>query len=307
MPTRRAILLTLCAMVTLTARAPAAIFEWVPVDPSGTFNAQTGRWEVILPNGGGVTVTLKLRLSGWDPGMDGDPLLGAFQAMMDEAGLLGTNAQPRRPGVDLLPLGWPDAPEFGAFQAIDVCFGGTLDGQPCSKTLGGPFYTPAECSNAGGQNFCAPNTNFVLYLLDPIASVSTPSLNAYSWGAAIGVNAASGKADMGDTYYGGTLILDVPADASSAYTIGFNTNPDLTFMNDDSAGAISSPLLIAATISVEGGPCCDTLADFALFQNCFTGFDIELIPTDCRRFDFNNDNQIDWDDLITFEQLLTGP
>lgn len=306
MPTQRALLLMLCAIVAITARAPAAIFEWVPVDPAGAFNAQTGHWEVILPDGGGVTVTLELRLSGWDADMNGDPMLGAFQAMMDESGLLGMNAQPRRPGVDLLPLGWPDAPEFGAFQATEVCFGGTLDGQPCSAAGGGPFYTPAECLDAEGQPFCAPNIDFVLFGLDPIASVSTPSLNGYSWGAAIGVNAAEGKADTGDTYYGGTLILDVPADAASAYTIGFNTNPNLTFMNDDSAGAIPFPLLIAATIIVEGGPCCDTLADFALFQNCFTGFDIELIPADCRRFDFNNDNQIDWDDLKIFEQLLAG-
>ena len=67
-----------CLTLICTYSAHAAEFEWIPVSATGT---HTINGNTIVLVGGGQQVTLELHMSGWDPNMDSDPLLGAFQAI----------------------------------------------------------------------------------------------------------------------------------------------------------------------------------------------------------------------------------
>ena len=75
----------LCYCLTLicTYSGHAAEFEWVPVSATGV-HAINGN--TIVLTGGGQQVSIDLRISGWDPDLNNDPLLGAFQATIDSDG-----------------------------------------------------------------------------------------------------------------------------------------------------------------------------------------------------------------------------
>ena len=62
-----------------------------------------------------------------------------------------------------------------------------------------------------------------------IEAVSTVALD-YVWGATL---LFGGKADDGQTYYLGTLILEIPANADGTYLIDFVDDNTKTFMKDD--------------------------------------------------------------------------
>lgn len=85
----------------LSVSSFGAEYAWVPVGASGGF---TLNGDEIVLQGPNQTVTLELRLSGWDPGLTGSPELGPWQATVNATGYLGVNATPPS-GVDLLPVG----------------------------------------------------------------------------------------------------------------------------------------------------------------------------------------------------------
>ncbi len=69
---------------------------------------------------------------------------------------------------------------------------------------------------------------------------------------------------------------------------------------------------IWATLPVEGNGDDDSdgdvdLADFAAFQQCFSGANAEWIPAACAPADIDGDGDVDHDDLVGFTLLLTGP
>ena len=66
----------------------------------------------LILTGTGQEVTLNLEMSEWDPEQDNNPLLGAFQATVDSSGYTSGS------GTALIPLGWPNSPELGAFQIL---------------------------------------------------------------------------------------------------------------------------------------------------------------------------------------------
>ncbi|MBN1514921.1 MAG: agmatine deiminase family protein, partial [Phycisphaerae bacterium] len=69
---------------------------------------------------------------------------------------------------------------------------------------------------------------------------------------------------------------------------------------------------IWAAAPAEGDGDCDSdgnvdLADFAAFQQCFSGPDAEWIPAACAPVDLDADADVDHEDVALFTALLTGP
>ncbi|MBU0717870.1 MAG: hypothetical protein KJ749_06435, partial [Planctomycetes bacterium] len=220
----------------VTATTRGAEFVLTPTEASGGYTIVGD--EIILDDGG-QTVTFEIRMSGWDPDLDGSPRLGAFQASMDSSGYFGVNAVPPNPDpdVDLNPLGWPDDGAQGGFQILKRCtIGGTPDinGTACRLT--------PDCPS--GES-CVDNPDWVFAGLNYIAAVATVPL-AFKWGGAV---FGGGAADDGGSRYGGTLILEVPADAVGTYTIRFNPSRAETFMNSGSASKIYGLALVPARIT----------------------------------------------------------
>ncbi len=225
---KRAALLGVLAVVMAVAPLNAAEISWVPVSATGT-HAIVGR-QITIPLGG-QQVTLELRISGWDPDLDGDPQLGAYQATLD------LNSLSSGTGVPLHPLTSPNE-QAGAFIITMRCTVGQMpspNGQNCS----------ANQSSCPAGEFCIPNPSFVHSGTTFVAAVSfaTPP---YAFGSA----PFSGIVDGGLSYYGGTLILVIPPGAAGTYTIGFDSNPNNTFLTDSAAVALQSVELLPALITV---------------------------------------------------------
>ncbi|MBU0718399.1 MAG: hypothetical protein KJ749_09140 [Planctomycetes bacterium] len=117
-----------------------------------------------------------------------------------------------------------------------------------NNSLGDPL-TPVGWpdSTTDGAFITTSRSDFPFFGLTAIPAVSTYVLN-YLWGAAL-LNPANSVPDTGGSYYGGTLILDVPAGALGVYTIVFHDHADWTFMRDEDSGPISRTLS-SATINV---------------------------------------------------------
>ncbi|MBE0557924.1 MAG: hypothetical protein IH628_11890, partial [Proteobacteria bacterium] len=136
-----------CAADTACTAPRERVIEWVPVDPPGH-----GGNAVAIPVGS--QVRLDLMISGWDPNRDGDPKLGAVQAKLDSSGLSSG------PGTPLVPLGYPDSPDDGAFIIFAVC--ATDDGyHPDSFDPLSRCEDDEECPP--DYPFCVDNPNLVYY------------------------------------------------------------------------------------------------------------------------------------------------
>lgn len=235
---KRAALLSIVAV--MTAAVPplrGTEISWVPVSATGT-HAIVGR-QITIPLGG-QQVTLELRISGWDPDMDGDPQIGAYQATLDAAGFSSGT------GDSLMALTTPTV-EAGAFIISKRCTVGQMvsaSGQNCS---GGQPCPPNE--------FCIDNQDFVLANLSPLTAISFEDANYKYGGVSQALN--TGRVDQGLSYYGGTLILEVPPGAMGTYTIGFISDVNFTFLNDAQALLITPVDLLPALITIG----CTTNAD----------------------------------------------
>ena len=91
---------------------------------------------------------------------------------------------------------------------------------------------------------------YVFYGMTAIDAVYTGGLD-YIWGATLLIGE---KADDGQTYYLGTLILEVPIDASGTYTIGFLPDAIKTFMKDNYGQSIVPLILTPALITIKQPP-----------------------------------------------------
>lgn len=198
-------------------------FAWQPVSATG---GHTILGNEIALDSPGQQVTLELQLRGW-VSAPGSPELGAYVVNVDPAGYSSGIGSP------LNPLGWPGTPGDGAF----------IDDPRCELSLG-RCANDAECP--GGEP-CVGHLDFVFTGFPGYATdVRTTSLS-YEWVSAI---PSGQKVDDGGTYYGGTLILDVPVGAAGTYVIGFVAGPDFTRMQDAVGNIIFEPNLTSATITV---------------------------------------------------------
>ncbi len=134
MSTNRTALFSVLLVGLLThGAAGAGEFEWVPIEATGSHTIVGNQ---ITLHGAGQLVTLQLRMSGWDPEQDNDPVLGVFQAAVDSSTYASGD------GIPLSPLGWPGTPGDGCYQVIDMC---DSDGSDCTGTFDCPN-GPAECN-----------------------------------------------------------------------------------------------------------------------------------------------------------------
>jgi hypothetical protein len=185
---------------------------------------------------GGFRAWFEVHLSRWDPNRDGVPPLVFWQAKVNATGYLGVNAIPANVGVDLAPAVVPcstDAECVAAFGESwtkcesGICKAGYVDklgaGRPDSWCAGG--------CDAGDANTTNPN---------------------YNWFA---VRCRS-RPDGGIVYYGGTLVLDIPAGAKGQYAVGLNH--DETFLGDSCGVPIPIPIAaeLGFTVNIVTGQCC---------------------------------------------------
>jgi len=147
--------------------------------------------EILIPMGG-ARVTLEARLSGWDPDLNGSPKVGFYEAVVDNAG-----------------------------------FNGVLSLAAVECSTGGDCYLNSGCSPSG---VCGPTSsayvntghaNFVFFGLQPFAH-TTFSGGDIDFGGFL-TGQGNGRADPGHDVYLGTLMVDVPPDATGSYTIEFST------------------------------------------------------------------------------------
>ena len=127
----------------------------------------------------------------------------------------------------------------------------TVDSAGYSNGVGGTLYplgwpgTPLD-----GCFINTSRPDYVFYGMVQVDAVYTGDLN-YIWGATLLVGS---KTDSGQTYYLGTLILEIPTDASGTYTIEFLPDDDKTFMQDDVGQKILPLTLTPALITINEPP-----------------------------------------------------
>jgi len=235
--------------------------RWNPVAASGNVvcmpgTGECGETEITLSEGG-VTVTLFLEVSGWDPDQNGDPSLGAYECELDFDTLAGgdTSGEGTIPGVDVVPVGYPD-PSQGAFVTSHVC--GDIfdpsDFDPLEGSLpGGGCSTLADCP-AG--RYCIERWD--LLLGQPLPCDPGPCIPSYSWSNA-STYCATDPDGGGTKFYGGTLLVDVPSGAEGTYNINFINDPNFTLLNSCPGPLIPGLTLTPARITIATGRCCSSI------------------------------------------------
>ncbi len=152
--------------VLLSSAAHATEIAWVPLEADGP-HAVNGN-EIVL-QGGGQLVTLEIRISDWDPDLDGDPEIGTYQAAVDATGYASGAGAPLTAFAD-------PTPTAGAFFIIKMCH--VFDGAafiPTGQRCDLPLTCPAG-------EFCLDNPDFIFAGFLATANVATSTPN-FVWGA----------------------------------------------------------------------------------------------------------------------------
>ena len=202
----------LCILAVGVSAYAVPEIRWQPVSASGDYHISDNFGtlgvpsEITLLSGGDGTVELHLYVSGWGTA-PGTPELGAYQGTVESSGYWGSNAEPPDAGVDLTPLGWPETPGDGAF--ID-----------------------------------AIRPDFVMKDLQAWSAVSSITLD-YEWVSVSGTY-PDGAVDGVAAPYAGTLILEIPENAGSTYSIGFSETGTLfnAGTGEPIPGLVRTPVLI---------------------------------------------------------------
>jgi hypothetical protein len=218
--------------------------RWQPVDATGNIVSISDAPPEIVLSGGGVTVTLFMEVSGWDPDVNGDPSLGAYQGSLLATTLVG-------PGDCILTtVGSETGMGFeGAFQSLKVC-GDIFNPDDFDPLI--PCDTIADCPTG---RFCIERPDYVFYQLDNTPTVSTATAN-FAWSSA----STDCKVDPGggERFYGGTLLINVPDLCCPPWDVGFVDDSDFTLFNSCPGPLIpfGENGLVSGRISIERGSCC---------------------------------------------------
>jgi cysteine-rich repeat protein len=172
--------------------------------------------EIILPHGE-VRVFLELTIAGWDPEMDSEPLLGAWQVTINDSGYSNGVGDSVGPALQVCT-----AEDFG---------GGSQD---CEERLGpnsrcicpppGDLNCAGSCES-GFSTHSGTGTaahDFVQPVDQSISSFRFASHHLTS----------STLEDPGTDAYAGTLALDIPEDALGTFVIGFLEDYPHTFITE---------------------------------------------------------------------------
>ncbi len=197
----------------------------VPVSSSG-FATTSGSTIHLLP--GAQRITFDIRVAGWDPGQTGATKLGLYQATIDSSGFSsGTNGVLIFPYIPISCGVDADCPNPDSF---DTCTGGVCK-------------TSAELMVDESRLDFVFHGSRVLAASDIISP--DPRLGVLPW------DSIDSATDNGTDRYAGTFILDVPADATGTFTIGFNQDLAFTFMADPNSISIPIALFTPAVVVVE--------------------------------------------------------
>ena len=226
----------------------AQVVEFVPVSSTGPSTISGN--EIVIPQGG-VQIQFDIMVSGWGDA-PGSPDLGAFGIGFDPSSLLGTNAIPPNPGVDLffparVPCTSADDCATGGCGSFESAF--CDDNQPafqftarCLDDASEPCASGGTCS---GTPVCIPNLGFLLVACSPAYAVAIPPSGNFEWIAACGSGSIP---DPGVPKFGGSLRVDVPTGAGGTYTIVIEDDPDVTVLFDREGLRIPGLTRIAGTI-----------------------------------------------------------
>lgn len=259
-------------LIAISGQAYGQEISWVPVGADGPFttsgaNAFGSPTRIILDAGVAYRIEFEIRVNGFAAAA-GSPTLGTYQATLDQSGMLGVNAAPANPGVDLLQVFEPPYGGFtGAFIQAKNCLTFALadTGQRCDSLV-----PPLPACPAG--TFCGNNPNFVFENNLQAAAVSTAVPN-FAFGAVS--QPGNCTTDVGKDYYAATFIFDAPAAARGVYTLGFDTAVAATFLNNCAGQRILGVALTTGDVEFTTGACCTKVVGSDPTCEDF------VAPTDC--------------------------
>ena len=185
----------------------------------------------------GDTILAKLFISGWDGEIEDVRIWqsGVLGKAGSISGIIGT----------ILPLGFPDLPNDGAF--VDgglACTGGANVGEPCINSV----------NQCGAPDLCdCVEPDFIMCDVGavPICAVANVTLD-YKYGCIIFDDV--GAIDDGRDFYVGTLILEVSKDACGTFTFAMDTVPDNNFLTSTIPEVTIHPLTEDLVIQVACDP-----------------------------------------------------
>jgi hypothetical protein len=195
-------------------------FALVAIAATGTYSYTPVCNEITMS--AGETVTLEIRLAGWDPDTNGDPRLLAYSAQLDSSGLTSGASGALTP-------------------AVIPCF--TDD--DCSWTA--RCETTGFCEQKAAAYIDISRTDFVF---SPVAAIAAVDINQPDFRfAGIVLSASASVIDPGMPKYAGTLILDVSPDAGGTFDVGFFPGGD-TFLLDRYSNHLPTPGLTPVRITI---------------------------------------------------------
>jgi len=233
-------------LVAAGSEAMAAEIFWQPISASGS-HVVVGN-EIRL-TGGDQRVILELKIEDWAPvnlatwqtTLDSSDFGASCVGGTNEGAVCFTDFNCFNGGVCVADRNGPIAPAQVPCTGTSECEAAFGNGSSCNGVTG--FCT------AGFQD--TSRSDFVIPSGLSAVDTSTP---AYRYGSQA---FSEFPEDDGSTFYGGTLIIDVPANAAGSYAVSLEPEGAATFMESQSSGPITPVNTAGAIITV----ICESNAD----------------------------------------------
>ena len=242
--------ITILVDALCAASANALVVEFVPVSSTGPHIINGN--EIILGGGGGQ-VQFDIMISDWGGSVGYE--LSFWAVTFDASSLLGANAIPPNPGVD---LGYPTP--VACETAADCLSGGCgafephfcNDYQPafqpglvCLDDSSIPCATSTQCPGIFG--ICIPNVDWVAASCGPAVATAIPPSGNFVWAVSCGGRFV---VDQGIPKLIGSLRIDVPAGVSGTYTLSLKPDRQYTDFHDQSGADIPGITLVSGIINL---------------------------------------------------------
>lgn len=196
---------------------------------------------------GGFRVYFNVQVGGWDP--EGVlPGFTYFESYVYASEFFGANATPPQPGIDMRP-------------ALEDCAVGcsTVFGEQSNCDLN------LDICRAALINTQRPDWVFFGFNTDGLAYGSVP--NFRSWFASLLPDGHPGRHDDGSMRYLGTLVVDIPPEAATTYTIDVDADSSYFILGHFPANDIVIyPTLIPAVVKIAPPP--PALDSDVTFEKC---------------------------------------